>query len=122
MQDTFDFVTNVASVGYLTHPREVFSEMHRVLKPGGVAIIGFSNRCFESKATRLWLGKMDEETALCGIVRNCARARETRVLSAEFSGVIKGTRFTWVVTCQKALWRTVFGAGVVGEVRCVIAL
>ena len=39
MQDTFDFVTNVASVGYLTHPREVFSEMHRVLKRGGTYIV-----------------------------------------------------------------------------------
>ena len=43
--------------------------MHRVLKPGGVAIVSFSNRVFEEKATRLWLSHMDEDVALCSIVR-----------------------------------------------------
>lgn len=33
--NAFDFVTNVVSVDYLVKPREVFEEMHRVLKPGG---------------------------------------------------------------------------------------
>jgi ubiquinone/menaquinone biosynthesis C-methylase UbiE len=27
-------------------PRELFAEMHRVLKPGGVAVMSFSNRFF----------------------------------------------------------------------------
>jgi len=68
--DSFDIVTNAASVGYLTRPRETFTELHRVLKPGGVAIVSFSNRVFDRKATRLWLDKMDEEVALCSVVRN----------------------------------------------------
>ena len=28
---------------------QVFAEMHRVLKPGGLAIMSFSNRCFPTK-------------------------------------------------------------------------
>lgn len=28
---------------------QVFKEMHRVLKPGGVAMMSFSNRCFPTK-------------------------------------------------------------------------
>lgn len=41
---TFDVVTNAVSVDYLTKPMEVFKEMHRVLKPGGLAVMSFSNR------------------------------------------------------------------------------
>lgn len=51
---SFDFVTSALSVQYLTKPREVFSEVHRVLKPGGMAIITFSHRCFIEKAVKIW--------------------------------------------------------------------
>ncbi|GKB35953.1 S-adenosyl-L-methionine-dependent methyltransferases superfamily protein [Tanacetum coccineum] len=37
--NSFDVITNVVSVDYLTKPIEVFKEMHRVLKPGGKAIM-----------------------------------------------------------------------------------
>ncbi len=47
--NSFDVVTNAVSVDYLTRPLEMFREMHRVLKPGGQAIISFSNRCFPTK-------------------------------------------------------------------------
>ena len=47
--NSFDVVTNAVSVDYLNKPVEVFKEMHRVLKPGGRAIMSFSNRCFPTK-------------------------------------------------------------------------
>jgi SAM-dependent methyltransferase len=47
--NTFDVITNAVSVDYLNKPREVFKEMHRVLKPGGTAMMSFSNRCFPTK-------------------------------------------------------------------------
>jgi len=53
--NSFDVVCNVVSVDYLTKPREVFEEMHRVLRPGGMALISFSNRCFPTKAVSVWL-------------------------------------------------------------------
>ena len=34
--------------------------MHRVLRPGGQAIMSFSNRCFPSKAVKMWLNQDDE--------------------------------------------------------------
>ena len=34
--------------------RQVFKEMHRCLKPGGKAIMSFSNRCFPTKAITIW--------------------------------------------------------------------
>lgn len=60
---TFDVITNVVSVDYLTKPLEVFKEMHRVLKPGGLAIMSFSNRCFPTKAIAVWTATGDPDHA-----------------------------------------------------------
>lgn len=51
---SFDAVLNAVSVQYIQHPEVVFSEIHRILKPGGIAIISFSNRMFYQKAIQAW--------------------------------------------------------------------
>lgn len=53
--NSFDVICNVVSVDYLTKPKEIFQEMHRVLRPNGVALMSFSNRCFATKAIAMWL-------------------------------------------------------------------
>ena len=63
---SFDAVLNCVSVDYLVHPVEVYAEVARVLRPGGVSVCTFSNRCFPSKAIRGWLAT-DDETH-CAIV------------------------------------------------------
>jgi len=50
----FDAVLNAVSIQYLQYPEQVFQEIHRVLKPGGIAIISFSNRMFYQKAISAW--------------------------------------------------------------------
>jgi SAM-dependent methyltransferase len=50
----FDAVINCVSVQYIQYPEAVFSEIHRILKPGGIAIISFSNRMFFQKAIQAW--------------------------------------------------------------------
>lgn len=57
----FDAVICTASVQYLVRPVEVFSEVRRVLKPGGVFVVSFSNRCFPDKAVWVWLFTDDEK-------------------------------------------------------------
>jgi SAM-dependent methyltransferase len=52
---SMDVVCIVASVDYLTKPRQLFQEIYRILRPNGIAIISFSNRCFASKAIAMWL-------------------------------------------------------------------
>ena len=56
---SFDAVLIAVSVQYLQRPLEVFAEIARVLEPGGICIISFSNRCFPTKAVALWQGLND---------------------------------------------------------------
>jgi len=54
VDQSFDAVLNTVSVQYLQYPEGIFSEIHRILKPGGIAIISFSNRMFYQKAIAAW--------------------------------------------------------------------
>lgn len=56
---SFDVVCNVVSVDYLTKPLPIFQEIHRILRPNGIALISFSNRCFPTKAISMWLREDD---------------------------------------------------------------
>lgn len=51
---SFQAVVNTVSIEYLTEPQQVFNEVRRVLKPGGLVIVTFSNRFFPPKTTRFW--------------------------------------------------------------------
>jgi SAM-dependent methyltransferase len=51
---SMDAVLNTVSVQYLQYPEAIFSEVYRILKPGGVAIFSFSNRMFYDKAIQVW--------------------------------------------------------------------
>jgi len=51
---TFDAAAICVSIQYLTHPVEVLRDLGRVLRPGAVLAITFSNRCFPTKAVAIW--------------------------------------------------------------------
>jgi SAM-dependent methyltransferase len=57
----FHAVLNIVSVQYLTQPVAVFRETARVLCPGGVSIVVFSDRMFPTKSVRIWRETNDEE-------------------------------------------------------------
>jgi SAM-dependent methyltransferase len=42
------------SIQYLQRPIEVLRDVARVLRPGAPLVIGFSNRCFWTKAVAIW--------------------------------------------------------------------
>jgi SAM-dependent methyltransferase len=52
--NSLDAVVCTVSVEYLTQPLEVFAEVMRTLKPGGVFVLTFSNRWFPTKAIAAW--------------------------------------------------------------------
>jgi len=62
--DTFDVVLNTVSVDYLTRPFAVFREVGRILKPGGLFLVTFSNRYFPPKAVRIWRQSSEQERVL----------------------------------------------------------
>jgi SAM-dependent methyltransferase len=61
---SFDVVLNTVSVDYLIRPVEVFREVGRVLKPGGLFLVIFSNRFFPEKVVKVWRTAGDEEKLL----------------------------------------------------------
>lgn len=51
---SFDAVLNTVSVQYLQLAEAIFAEVYRILKPGGIFIVSFSNRMFYQKAIQAW--------------------------------------------------------------------
>lgn len=51
---SFDAVLITVSVQYLEQPEAIFAEIHRILKPDGMAIVSYSNRMFYQKAIEAW--------------------------------------------------------------------
>eukprot|EP00811_Abedinium_folium_P004933 NODE_14545_length_1102_cov_4.897436.p1 GENE.NODE_14545_length_1102_cov_4.897436~~NODE_14545_length_1102_cov_4.897436.p1 ORF type:complete len:335 (-),score=107.07 NODE_14545_length_1102_cov_4.897436:97-972(-) len=60
-EDSVDIFTNAMSVDYLVKPLEVHREMLRALRPGGLAVLSFSNRCFPTKVIAAWRESGDVE-------------------------------------------------------------
>ena len=57
--ESFDAVLITVSAQYLTKPVETFEEVSRILRPGGVFIVSFSNRMFPTKAVLIWRNSTD---------------------------------------------------------------
>ncbi len=60
----FDVVLCTVSVDYLTRPAEVFREVGRVLRPGGLFLVIFSNRFFPPKVVKIWREAGEDERML----------------------------------------------------------
>jgi SAM-dependent methyltransferase len=69
---SFDAAVCCVSVDYLIRPIPVFKDVARVVRPAGVFVCTFSNRCFPTKAIRGWLTTTDEQH--CAIVAAYFRA------------------------------------------------
>jgi SAM-dependent methyltransferase len=52
--EAFDGAVVCVSVQYLTRPVDVFRDVGRTLRPGAPFIVAYSNRCFPTKAVRIW--------------------------------------------------------------------
>jgi len=77
--NTFDGAICTVSVQYLTNPIAVFTDLRRVLKPGGVAVFTFSNRCFPTKAVAIWqAATMNQRAALVTRYFEAAQFAEIR--------------------------------------------
>jgi SAM-dependent methyltransferase len=79
---TFDAVVNAVSVQYLTRPVEVFAEVRRVLRPGGIHVVATSHRMFPTKAIAGWhvLEPAERLRVICRYVELAGGYDEPRVL------------------------------------------
>ena len=75
----FDLCLIAVSVQYLTDPVSVFSEIARILKPGGRLIVSFSNRMFPTKAVAIWQALDDQG--------HCSLVREYMMLTGRFADI-----------------------------------
>ena len=64
---SFDACLIAVSVQYLTDPVAVFGEIRRVLRPGGIVAVSFSNRMFPTKAVAIWRALDDRQHG--GLIR-----------------------------------------------------
>jgi SAM-dependent methyltransferase len=77
------------SIQYLQQPVSVLRDVARVLKPGGVIAITFSNRCFPTKAVAIWQAiEMGDHQHLVALYLNHAgfTAVEPRTLIRDGAG------------------------------------
>lgn len=72
--DSFAGAVCCVSVDYLVRPIELFDEIARIVRPGGVFVCTFSNRCFPTKAIRGWLGT-DDSTHMTIVAEYFRRGR-----------------------------------------------
>lgn len=56
---SFDAALICVSVDYLAQPTAVIRELGRVVRPEGLLVVTFSNRCFPTKVVRPWLALDD---------------------------------------------------------------
>ncbi|MEO9030072.1 MAG: methyltransferase domain-containing protein [Ktedonobacteraceae bacterium] len=82
----FQAVLNIVSVQYITQPVAVFREVARVLSPGGVSIVVFSDRMFPTKAVRIWRESDDEEHIALIQEYHRQSGGFTNVLAERYSG------------------------------------
>ena len=68
--DSFDAAVCCVSVDYLVRPIEVFRDVARVVRPGGLFVCTFSNRCFPDQG----------DPRLAAVDRRAARRDRGRVL------------------------------------------
>jgi SAM-dependent methyltransferase len=52
--DSLDAAMICVGVQYLQAPVAVLRDLRRAIRPGGVVVISFSNRCFPTKAVAVW--------------------------------------------------------------------
>ncbi len=84
---SFDAVLIAVSVQYLQYPEAVFSEIQRILTPGGVVIVSFSNRMFYQKAIAAWREgtELSRVQLVKGYFQSVSGFRQPKVISRSSS-------------------------------------
>ena len=92
----FDAALCCVGVQYLQRPFDVFAEVRRVLAPGAPFVVSYANRCFPTKAVKIWRSlDMRGQASLIG--RYMERARFTGIEAEVLSDGSRGDPLVAVV-------------------------
>jgi len=98
----FDAVLITVSVQYLTAPVSVFRQVARVLRPGGMFLVSFSNRMFPTKAVRIWQETPeDQRPSLVGYELGQAGGFREPDVRVHRSSSRRGGDPLWVVAAER---------------------
>lgn len=64
LDETFEAVFCTCGVQYLTRPVELFREVNRVIKPGGIFLVSFTGGCFPRLTIAAWLAARSRQRQL----------------------------------------------------------
>jgi ubiquinone/menaquinone biosynthesis C-methylase UbiE len=97
----FDAVVNAVSIQYLVRPVEVFAEVRRVLRPGGLHIVATSHHMFPTKAIAAWhsLEPGERPALICRCLELAGGYDEPRVLDRSPAGADP----LWIVLASRSL-------------------
>ena len=99
----FDAVLIAVSVQYLVRPIEVFREIHRVLRPGGEALVAVSHRIFPTKAIALFRSlPPDERPRVVGTYFQAAGGFEEPILLDRSPPGPQPVDPLWVVAARRS--------------------
>jgi len=104
--EVFDVVLNTVSVDYMVRPFEVFAEVARILKPGGLFLVTFSNRLFPQKAVRIWC-EADETLRLMIVddyFRSVPAFGRTRLFSSRGKPRPKNDKYAGLGISSDPIW------------------
>ncbi len=96
---SFDAVVNAVSVQYLIHPLEVFAEIARVLRPGGLSLVSMSHRLFPTKAILAFQTQSPEQRIRLVMTYHEDGGFEKPVFSSRLP---EGADPLWVVTARRS--------------------
>jgi SAM-dependent methyltransferase len=99
--DEFDGCGICVSIDYLIHPVEVLREVARVLKPGAPLVITFSDRCFATKAVRIW-NELDGNGKLRLVCHYLEQAGGYEIVRADRLRSLREGDPLWAVVASKS--------------------
>ena len=92
----FDAALCCVGVQYLQRPFDVVAEVRRVLAPGAPFVVSYANRCFPTKAVKIWRS-LDMRGQASRIGRYMERARFTGIEAEVLSDGSRGDPLVAVV-------------------------
>jgi len=103
--NTFDAAVITVSIQYVTQPIAVFREVQRILRPGGLFAVIFSNRMFPTKAVAVWRSMDDHQhlDLVASYFHYAAGFEELKAYNRTPTWALTYTDPVYVVMARKAL-------------------